>query len=68
MVQEGAVSSSGGSGDGTMGDGSANQLARQIGPVLLDAIDAFFFVLNPDGVLEFVSRNVSNYLNLTRVS
>ena len=53
-VQEGAVTSSG-------------MVASDVGPMVLEALDGFFFVLNQEGVIEFVSHKVQKYLHFTQV-
>ncbi|KHJ43333.1 ribosomal L40e family protein, partial [Trichuris suis] len=40
--------------------------ASEIGPLLLGVLDSFFFVLNSEGLVEFVSDNVINYLHLDK--
>ncbi len=56
-VQEGDVSSSG-----------PSVLASHIGPMVLEALDGFLFVLNPEGLVEFVSKNVVKFLRFSQVS
>lgn len=39
-----------------------------IGPLLLEALEGFLFVVNSDGHIEFVSENVTSFLRHKHVS
>lgn len=36
--------------------------------LLLDALDCFFFTLNTDGYIDYVSENVTKFLKFSHVS
>ncbi|XP_015108589.1 nuclear receptor coactivator 2 isoform X6 [Diachasma alloeum] len=38
----------------------------QVGPVLLEALDGFLFVVNTEGRVEYVTDNIQDYLNYTK--
>ena len=42
-------------------------LARDIGPMVLDALDGFLLVLNANGIVEYASENVTKYLSFSQV-
>ncbi len=48
-------------------EGDDEESNSKLGAMMLDMIDGFFFVLNGEGVLKFVSKNVHNYLNFEEV-
>ncbi|XP_008555472.1 nuclear receptor coactivator 3 isoform X4 [Microplitis demolitor] len=55
-VQQGEVSSS-----------NPNILSNdQVGPILLEALDGFLFVVNTEGRVEFVTDNIQQYINYTK--
>uniref|UniRef100_A0A0M3HHD9 Secreted protein n=1 Tax=Ascaris lumbricoides TaxID=6252 RepID=A0A0M3HHD9_ASCLU len=47
---------------------SVAQSLRDSAATVLDSFDGFFFVLNRDGMLDFVSSKASIYLNYRSVS
>ncbi|XP_046411089.1 nuclear receptor coactivator 2-like isoform X7 [Neodiprion fabricii] len=55
-VQQGEVSSS-----------NPNILSNdQVGPILLEALDGFLFVVNAEGRVEYVTDNISQYISYTK--
>ncbi|XP_072762171.1 uncharacterized protein [Anoplolepis gracilipes] len=55
-VQQGEVSSS-----------NPNILSNdQVGPILLEALDGFLFVVNTEGRVEYVTENIKQYINYTK--
>ncbi|XP_051158810.1 uncharacterized protein LOC127280078 isoform X8 [Leptopilina boulardi] len=55
-VQQGEVSSS-----------NPNIISNdQVGPMLLEALDGFLFVVNTEGRVEYVTDNISQYINYTK--
>ncbi|XP_058799179.1 nuclear receptor coactivator 3 [Phymastichus coffea] len=38
----------------------------QVGPILLEALDGFLFVVNTEGRVEYVTDNVKDYINFTK--
>lgn len=55
-VQQGEVSSS-----------NPNILSNdQVGPILLEALDGFLFVVNTEGRVEYVTDNITQYINYTK--
>ncbi|KAL6431695.1 hypothetical protein ACFW04_007320 [Cataglyphis niger] len=55
-VQQGEVSSS-----------NPNILSNdQVGPILLEALDGFLFVVNTEGRVEYVTENITQYINYTK--
>ncbi|KAI4475019.1 hypothetical protein M0802_015330 [Mischocyttarus mexicanus] len=38
----------------------------QVGPILLEALDGFLFVLNSEGRVEYVTDNIIQYINYTK--
>ncbi|XP_046737418.1 hypoxia-inducible factor 1-alpha isoform X9 [Diprion similis] len=55
-VQQGEVSSS-----------NPNILSNdQVGPILLEALDGFLFVVNAEGRVEYITDNISQYISYTK--